>query len=131
MDFFVSEIFTTAKGKLKEEIVNWGYQPCKEDYYKVLCSADVAVSTAIHEFFGVAMLEAVHCGCYPLVPSRLVYPEIFPKTYLYNTPAQLAKKLRNFCKFPHLVRLHTLEVNPVDYSWDRLKGGYRELLHAE
>ena len=50
-----SEIFTMAKQKLKQHIVNWGYQTSKGDYFDILKSADVAVSTALHEFFGVSM----------------------------------------------------------------------------
>ena len=53
--FTNSEIFTTAKQKLKQHIVNWGYQANKGDYFDILKSADVAVSTALHEFFGVSM----------------------------------------------------------------------------
>ena len=43
------------KKKLADNIIEWGYQESKKKYYQVLASGHIVVSTAIHEFFGVAM----------------------------------------------------------------------------
>jgi glycosyltransferase involved in cell wall biosynthesis len=43
-----------------------------------LSQADVMVSTARQEFFGVALTEAMAAGVMPIVPNRLVYPERIP-----------------------------------------------------
>lgn len=52
---YPTEIFDISKDVLKDHIIAWGFQHSKDDYYKLLFEADVAVSTAVHEFFGVAM----------------------------------------------------------------------------
>jgi glycerol-3-phosphate responsive antiterminator len=54
--FIISiDIFNVAKNVLKEEIINWGFIEDKDDYWRALSSCNVVVSTAKHEFFGVAM----------------------------------------------------------------------------
>jgi glycosyltransferase involved in cell wall biosynthesis len=54
----------------------WGYQPYRRDYEDALAEADVVVSTADYEFFGLSTVEAIAAGAYPVVPDRLAFSEI-------------------------------------------------------
>ncbi len=48
----------------------------RDAYVSAVRSADVVVSTAAHEFFGVSVVEALAAGSVPVVPDRLSYPEL-------------------------------------------------------
>lgn len=77
------EEFEKAWKRFGDQITHFGYVENVENYSKLLHSGDIVVSTATHEFFCVAIMEAVYCGCHPLVPNRLHYPELIPDT-LHN-----------------------------------------------
>jgi glycosyltransferase involved in cell wall biosynthesis len=77
-------VFEEARERLADHVVHWGALPDREAYAAWLRRSHLAVSTAVHEFFGVAMLEATHAGARPLVPNRLAYPEVFPEAYRYD-----------------------------------------------
>ncbi|MFW6158005.1 MAG: tRNA-queuosine alpha-mannosyltransferase domain-containing protein [Planctomycetota bacterium] len=69
-------VFDRAQTEFAGRIDRWGYQEGRAAYERALAEADVVVSTALHEFFGISIVEAVAAGCYPVVPRRLAYPEV-------------------------------------------------------
>lgn len=54
-----------------------GFAP-QADYERLLLSSDVVVSAADHEFFGIALVEAMAAGAVPVLPTRLSFPELVP-----------------------------------------------------
>lgn len=79
----VPEIFERARQRLQGDIVHYGFAP-RDMYFGWLQAGSVVVSTALHEFFGMAVVEAVRAGCRPLLPDRLSYPELFRGNFLYK-----------------------------------------------
>lgn len=93
----VPPIFEQAQSRLADRIVHFGTLPDAAAVRELASRADIAVSTAHHEFFGIAMLEATHFGAYPLVPDRLAYPEIFAAEHRY-ADHRLVARLTDLCR---------------------------------
>jgi len=127
--------FAAAEGQLRAagRVAHWGYASSRAEYVRLMCQCDVVVSTAVHEFFGVAVLEAVACGCVPLCPDRLAYSELYPRDCLFRTPAQLRKSLRNMMRRPHATRVRAAaqreSLQLERFSWRHLRPAYQRLFN--
>lgn len=67
--------FDWIHDRLRGRIEDLGFQP-PEHYRTLLLRSDVVVSAADHEFFGIAMVEAIAAGAVPVLPNRLSFPEL-------------------------------------------------------
>lgn len=125
-------IFAEARRSLREHIDHWGYQATRDKYQAVLLRADVVVSTAEHEFFGISMVEAMAAGAAPILPRRLSYPELLApldeadkEAFLYDgTAADLADRLETSARRLEEGRLWNGDPARVAqamerFAWDR------------
>ncbi len=90
----VPQCFEQARRELAGVVVDWGFQP-RQRYLEILAGADVFVSTAGHEFFGLAAVEAMVRGCAVLLPDRLSYPELVERDgrWLWRDEQELVARL--------------------------------------
>lgn len=110
-----------------------GFIQQPEDYRQVLQGCHWVLSTALHDFQGLAVLEAVAAGCVPVVPNRLAYPEWFAAEYCYpshahpeNEAQAVVEKLAKTLAAPQ-----TLVAPSVQrFSWDALQPAYSGQLQA-
>ncbi|HHC09380.1 MAG TPA: DUF3524 domain-containing protein [Actinobacteria bacterium] len=127
---FVSTPASLARlpGLLGEDLVEFGYVSDTR-YAELLRSADVVVSTARHEFFGVGVAEAIAAGAFPVLPDRLVYPERIPEPLhrrcLYRDEEELVELLaRAVTEPPSPEERRALHDAVVDLDWSRVAPRY-------
>jgi glycosyltransferase involved in cell wall biosynthesis len=77
--------FDEIRNAFGHRLVQFGYVEDTLQYRGLLQAADIVLSTALHEFQGLAVMEAVAHNCLPIVPDRLVYPEIYPNWCRYDS----------------------------------------------
>ena len=72
--------------EFRGQIDHMGYVESKGEYWGWLHKADWVLSTAKHEFFGIAVVEALFAGCLPWLPEKLSYRELLPACARGLTP---------------------------------------------
>ena len=127
--------FEAARERLGKRVVHFGYAGAAQ-YKTLLRQADVVVSTAIHEFFGIAVVEAIYCGCFPVLPRRLTYPELVPQSQhedcLYEDFAGLLARLRWALTHPRQARALAAKLLPsvARFDWGVMGPRYDEEMAA-
>jgi len=130
----IPEVFSKAKEKFGDRIVQYGYVDSRSDYYQWLSKGDIVISTADQENFGISIIEAIRHGCLPLVPSRLSYPEIIPDSFhhlfLYEDQKDFFEKLLSMVLHPKdfSVKRYALSESMGNFAWERQIVLFDELL---
>lgn len=90
--------FEEARARLGSRVVQYGYVESFADYARLLWDAHLVISTANQDFFGISVVEAIYCGCWPVLPERLNYPALVPDAWhgetLYRDFAALVRRAR-------------------------------------
>lgn len=127
--------FTAIKSLLQQHdaLGQWGYQADVAKYRELLRESHIVLSTAIHDFQGLSVLEAVAAGCIPLVPARQVYPEWFGEPYCYRSDVEHpAREARDMAQALHTLAMQ-FEANDLPpapdisaFSWTKLGANYQQ-----
>jgi len=123
--------FLEARERLGDRIEHFGYAEDVADYRRQLRLADIVVSTALHEFFGTAVIEACYCGCFPILPRRLSYPELIPPSLhdscLYEGFDGLLARLRHALLHVDEARAFPLQPAMARFDWRHMATQYDDI----
>ncbi|MBN2429727.1 MAG: DUF3524 domain-containing protein [Deltaproteobacteria bacterium] len=128
----VSPLFAEARRNLGDKIVQFGYVKSFADYAEWLWQADILPVHSLHDFFGVSVVQAMYCNCYPLLPKRLAYPEHIPEAehphFFYADFPDLLKRLREL--LDNLKKITRPEIRSfvARYDWAEMIPHYDSLL---
>jgi glycosyltransferase involved in cell wall biosynthesis len=122
--------FASLQERLGSRVLEFGHLPNRSDYDQILESSDVVISCAAQEYFGISVAEAIHAGCYAVLPRDQVYPSLYGEQcaghHLYDGPDGLTSLLRDLIK-GDLVHDCDLPASCNDYCWSLLIDRYDEL----
>lgn len=128
----VPQQFLDARTRFAEKVVQWGYVESRAAYDALLQRADLVISTADHEFFGLSMLEAIAGGAFPLLPTRRSYPELIPARLhaacLYTDEEDLYTKAQRRLLAPRPVPPSLRAHVTAKYTWPAVAPRYDETL---
>lgn len=99
------ELFDKAANILKEEFKDWRFIKTKEvcknkaEYFSLLDKSSIAVSFANQETWGIAQQEAIFAGCWPVVPNKLSYQEMYWSSFKYSSFEDCLSILRYMMQF--------------------------------
>lgn len=82
------------RSRYAAHILHDGFAPSDDAYWGLLQEIDVVVATADHEFFGIAVCEAIWAGAAAVLPNRLSYPELVPQQCLYGSLDEAVDQLQ-------------------------------------
>jgi glycosyltransferase involved in cell wall biosynthesis len=128
------EVFQPLIARLGARCLHTGHVGDRRAYEALVETADIVVSCAEQEYFGIAVAEAVHAGCYPVLPRRQVYPSLYGTRcrgrHFYATEDDLVGLLAELIGGERCGHMCSLADDMDVFCWPRLIAAYDTLLSA-
>jgi glycosyltransferase involved in cell wall biosynthesis len=125
-------VFGRLRDRLGERCLAFGYQEDRAAYDRWLERADIVVSCAEQEYFGISVAEAVHAGCYPVLPRAQVYPSLYGAhcrgRHFYEGEDELVALLAALLGGDRCGHVCSLDRDMDRYCWERLAPAYDDLM---
>jgi glycosyltransferase involved in cell wall biosynthesis len=127
-------IFRKAQEELKENTIHWGYVESRKSYCELLKKANMTLVTGYQDFFGISVIESIASGCYPILPSRLAYPEHIPenfhKSVLYDNDEEIISKLNKIINKGSYRNTDEFTSYIQKYDWSKVISEYDALFDS-
>ncbi|MEM1349333.1 MAG: DUF3524 domain-containing protein [Myxococcota bacterium] len=129
--------FEELRARLPHRLSTFGFVEDVDDYHRILASSDLILSTALHDFQGLAVLEACAMGCVPVLPDRVAYPEYTRPEHRYSSSEAHDPDVRALVA--HLDALLTspswrarsdARADVSRFRWSRLRDAYLDTLET-
>ncbi|UCH83360.1 MAG: DUF3524 domain-containing protein [Candidatus Latescibacterota bacterium] len=128
----IPEAFVKAREELGPRIVKYGYAKDRSEYARWLQRADLLPVTSNQDFFGSSVIEAVFCDCFPILPKRLAFPELFPaelhSACFYRDFSDLVGRLQAALGGIERVRKISFRTVAEKYDWETIAPLYDDAL---
>ncbi|HMU67912.1 MAG TPA: DUF3524 domain-containing protein, partial [Cellvibrionaceae bacterium] len=129
--------FTRMQTLLDGQLASWGFAEAAA-YQEILAQSHLVLSTAWHDFQGLAILEAASLGAVPLVPAGLAYPQWFSACHCYGTAEDFGRRdiaalAASAAAAITAYAEGTKALVPADtrqWQWPELKPAYRQLFES-
>jgi len=126
------EVFSPLAARLGDRLKAFGFLPDRQEYDSLLEKADIVVSCAKQEYFGISVAEAVHAGCYPALPRDQVYPSLYGQNcrgrHLYDNVTGLEKLLTDLITGDTCGHVCSLDRDVDHCCWTNLAPRFDDLL---
>jgi len=127
-------VFEPLRERLGKRCVAFGHQDSRAEYDALLARGDIVVSCAEQEYFGIAVAEAIHAGCYPVLPRAQVYPSLYGShckgRHFYAGTDELVALLTDLIAGHDCGHVCSLDRDVDRYCWPRLIPEFDRLLAA-
>jgi len=124
--------------EFQAELGQVGFVDSRLEYEQLLGQSDFVISTAYHEFQGLAVGEAVQCGCLPLLPNRLSYPGLVGSDHCFDAAGDLTQQAKAFVAqikvwqtlFDDQRQVIWQDLPVQSYNWPTLRSAYQACIEA-
>lgn len=88
-------------------------------YSNFLSSSRILLISSKEDTYNYTILDAIKCGCIPVAPNKLCFPEILPEHLLYDDEDEACEIIQNIMEGKFANPVHIL--NHSDKFFDRLE----------
>ena len=111
-------------------IIHDGFVSGRTAYIDLIAKSDFLIHAPRQEYFGISVIEAMHCGVIPCLMPGHAYDGWAPKGFMRQTEMSLSEQLQGFSSHGSLWRRRAHEIS-LQFDWKTVLPEYERALQDQ